>query len=311
MKIDQIKNTVTWKWLARNPKFKEKFIEVVSKSRYFVELDDLSFNVNEQKLKVFYTSKIKNRDLDSQFKLFKEIEFSLDDDNNLIINELSGRLESNYGYSFDNTDGGKLNTYYLCQVFDEDGIELQFRSYGDRYYLDARAFNTYKNDLSNVVCDIYNPYLIEDIKNSEKYTHPKVIGNDSCFQKQMRLKDNLGIIEVLKCSFSKNRGVNDLKDEYYFNTFVGEKTTKNPELIHIMRGFPFATVDENNLLKLNDDYQKLGLTTNNYQDIARERFLKELMEEKDKSEKNQVILDKYEMMIEKMEKELGVKKNMR
>ena len=303
MDLDKIKDTVTWKRLSNNPKFIEEFTRVIRQCLYHVNFDEISVEITDKKINISYCSKTKNRDLDSQYKLFNNVDFFLDDDNNLIINEASGRLESNYGYDFSNTIGGKLNTNYSCNVFDENGIELSFQSYGDKYYLNAEQFKDYNEDLKTKIISTYNPNLFVATSKESIYAIPGIVGNYSRFFKQIRSKDNLGIVKVSEYTFNGN-SVKDEKEEYYFNTFFGN-TIKSPELIHVMNGFPFAVIDKNERLSFADDYLKLGLTNTNYQDVARERFLKELISEKEKKgPKDKSITDKYDMMIEKMEKEL-------
>lgn len=302
MKLEKIKDSSAWKLLANNSKFIEEFEKAIRKCSYHVKPNELKVELSDKKIKLSYDSKINNRDLDSQFKSFTSFEFFLDNDNNLIINEVSGRLESNYGYDFKNTFGGKLITNYSCEVYDEDGIELSYQSYVDKYVLDNDTFNNYQNDLEKVVTGIYNPGLYNK---DNTYPKPNIIGEDGRFLKKNRTKDNLGIIEVFKCTLGKDNSISSNK-EYYFNTFFDGTYSNSPELIHIMNGFPFATIN-NQDIRIKDDFAKLGLTGNNYQDIARERFLKELKESREKQVlKNQTILEKYDVMIEKVEKELGI-----
>lgn len=305
MKIDEVKDTITWQNLMAHPKFLEKFNEVIKRCSFYMNINDLIINVSDKKMIISYHSNVRNRDLDCQFKLFNRVELSIDEDNNLIINELSGSLESNYGYSFNDTNGGKLNTHYSCYVYDNLGIELSYQSYGDRYNIDKDTFNAYKEDFSSVIKEAYNPHL-ESFKNKTGvYCHPNILGYDGRFLKQIRSHDNLGIVEVSKCSFNK-QGINNAKEEYYFNTFFGSVASLTPELIHTISGFPFATIDENNHLRVGEDYIKLGVTDKNFKEVARERFLKELKEQKEKYEEDTMILDKYNLMIEKVSQGLDI-----
>ena len=55
-------------------------------------------------------------------------------------------------------------------------------------------------------------------------------------------------------------------------------------------------------MHFNNLYAKSGLNYNNYQKVAKERFLKELLNEKEENEKHvsREIIDKYDLMIEKI-----------
>ena len=305
MKIDEIRDTITWKYLMNHPKFLEVFNEVIKRCSFYMNINDLIINVSDKKMIISYNSNVRERELDCQYKLYNRVELSMDDENNLIINELSGSLESNYGYSFKDTSGGRLNTHYSCQVYDRDGIEVSYQSYGDRYNLDSNAFNIYKEDFSSVIKESYNPKLIDFANKTGVYCHPNIIGRDGRFLRQIRSHDNLGIVEVSKCSFNNNSVVNP-KEEYYFNTFFGSNSSRTPEMMHLITGFPFATIEKDNSLKFKDDYIKLGINPKNFRLVAKERFLKELKEQKDRYQKDSQILDKYELMIKKIENELDI-----
>lgn len=303
MKIEKIKETLTWKHLCQNPKFEEEFEKAVKRYTYYISADELNFEISDMKLTISYKSKINNRDLDCQFKTFNKMEFSLADNDYLIINEMKGNLESNYGYDFQNTQGGKLNTNYSCSVYDTDGIELSYQGYGDQYPVDKKTFDEYKDDFSAVVLGAYNPNLITVANKTGVYCHPNLVGNNANFIRQIRDKNNLGIVEVSRCSFDKNKAVNNPREELYFNTFFGNNSNYTPDLMHIISGYPFATIDDKHVMHVKDDYIKLGLTNKNYKDVARERFLKELCEYRDNYKDNKQIFDRYNVMIEKIENE--------
>ena len=286
MKLEEIKNTETWKKLAKNTQFTEVFAKIIRKCSYYVPFNELDIEITDRKIKLSFNSRVLNRDLDSQYKLFDSYEILLDD---------------NYGYDFTSTMGGKLITNYSTVSYDENGVELFYQSYGDKYLLTEEEFRVYEEDLPSVVMKKYNPMLPFDKKN---YPRPRIIGNEGRFLRRTRTKNNLGIVEVSKCVFDKKKNSPDTNLEYYFNTFMGTKAN-SPELIHIVNGFPFATVDGNKL-RFKDDYAKLGLTDSNYQEVARERFLKELLTEREKHfDNNQNIINKYDMMIERIKKEKG------
>ncbi len=305
--IEKIKKTDIWNKLLSNPKFETEFGKFINNSSYDVDSDDLVFDLRNNKLIVYYTTRVKERDLDCQYKSFEQREFSLDKDNNLMINILDGRLESNYGYDFNNTLGGVINTYYSNVVYDTDGIELSYQSYSDKYHLDKNQFNIFKNDLREVILSAYNPNLSSLNK---KNPYPNVIGRFGRFIRQNRSKENLGIVEVTKYTMTPNANISDLKEELYFNTFYSNNSDYTPELIHIMNGFPFANIN-NDTFNVNKDFAKLGLTSKNYQEVARDRFLKELNEGKQAVLNIQEALEKYNLMINRLEKERKIKERTR
>ena len=180
--IDEIKQTDIWSKLMSNPKFEIEFERFINNSSYQLDINDLVFSIENNKLTVSYSTDIKERDLDCQYRLFVQKEFYVDDEVNLIVNELSGVLESNYGYDFDNTIGGIINTHYSAIQYDIDGIELNYQSYSDKYHLDNRQFKTFRNDIRDVILNAYNPNLLFSIS----LPRPNIIGKEGRFIKQTR-----------------------------------------------------------------------------------------------------------------------------
>ena len=306
MKLDKIKNTVTWKNLCANSKFELEFGRFVKNLTYHINIDDINFIVANQKIIIEAKSEIIKRDLDCEYKTYDKIEFSLDRDNNLIINKKSGNLQSNYGYTFKNTIGGRLNTSYSCQIFNGDGIELLYQSYGDGYDLDQKTFDLYRDDFSKVILGAYDPHLLESFDNKE-LNHPGIVGKYGSLLRKMRSDDNLGITQVSRILFGSDTNIASQKEELYFNTFYGSNGV-SPESINFINGFPFATLDKDNVMHFNHHYTKLGLTYDNYQNVARERFLRELKAQKGNHKQSEDTLKKYDLMIEKLEKELSSSK---
>ena len=306
--IEEIKQSEVWRKLNTNPKFEEEFEKCTRNCLFSVRFIDLIIEIKDNKLIVHYDSNVKNRDLDCQYKMFDKTEFYLDEENNLVINKLDGKLESNYGYDFATTNGGVLNTYYCCQVYDNDGIEMDYQSYSDKHHLSREEFEDYNLDLSMAIEGAYNPHLSSYANVTGVYPRSNIIGRDVRFLKQIRSEDNLGIVEVTKCSLTPDARLKDIKEEFYFNTFLTAASKHNPELIHIVNGSPFAVV-ENNIVKIDDEYTKLGLTSENYRDVARDRFLKELSESRLGFAHNSEVLPKYDLMIDKIENRINVAKN--
>ncbi len=308
--IDEIKQNAIWQKLSVNPKFESEFEKCIRNCLYNVSGADLVFDISDNKLIVYYNSSIKNRDLDCQYKIFDKTEFYLDEENNLVVNKLDGRLESNYGYDFVNTDGGVAITNYMCQVYDNDGIELDYQGYSDKYHLTNEEFKVFKDGLKSVIEGAYNPNLASYANVTNVYPRSSIIGRDANFVRQIRSKENLGIVEVSKCSLTPDARIKNRKEEYYFNTFFTGVSKRSPELIHIINGYPFAVIDNNNKMNIDHDYIRLGLTDKNYREVARDRFLKELIESKNSLEYDDELLPKYDLMINKLESGINEEKSL-
>ena len=318
IKLEDVKNSSGWKYLSENcpkvfEKYATKFLNMAKPFVNSVIFDDnkdfrdkegevihYESNSSGSKKVVFsYTSKIKNRDLDCQFKEFKKIEFSLNDENNLVINELSGRLESKYGHSFDESNDEILKTHYSCQVYTPEGVELMYRGYSDIFNLNQEDLNK-DMDLRSIVCDEYNPHL-------EQYRDGKVsvngfYGKSPVLFEQMRTVDNLGLVKVVSSSFDKNGEPVNKKEEFCFNTFIGAKDNIDPFSIFVNRGLdPLAFISNGKLMV---NYKEAGTSINNYAEVAKTRFgmelrnkLKTLMDSNKKmSSMESDLLRKYEFL---------------
>ena len=304
--LEEIKKTDSWDKLVKNPKFEQEFKNIIG---YHVhDMENVEIEHIDNSIIITYESGVRNRDLDCQLKEYNRVIFSLDEENNLVINELDGKLESNYGYGFINTNGGVFKTHYSTRVFDNDGVELSYQSYGDKYHLDEYEFNDYMNDLQRLVLGSLNPKLGNVVNVTGVYPYPPIIGKEGRFIRQIRSKDNLGIVEVVRGFYNPDATLKGLSNEYYFNTFFISPSKLNPELIHIANGFPFAKVLDNDEIVIEDDYKALGLTRDNYKDVARDRFQKELMEEKRDILTNPEALAKYELMLNRLENENKIAK---
>ena len=308
--MEEIYDTEIWKNLEKNTFFSSKYNEIMKQCLFYADDRETKIYVSDNKLIITYRSKVINREDNCQFIKESKHEFFIDKNDNLIVNELSGRLRSNYGYDLINSDGGVLDTYYSCQAYDTDGIELAYQSYSDTYNVNKTDFEVYLKGFLPVIEGTCNPNLVTYANTTGLYLHPVIIGNNSRFVRQIRSKDDLGIVVSSKCSFDENGKVDNSKEEYYFNTFISNDSTSYPERISFTRDYPFATLDENHVMQFSDLYTNVGLTSNNYQDVANERFLKELLSEKEEKGRHapKEIIDKYDMMIKKLEKRNNVLK---
>ena len=301
--MEEIYNTVIWKDLEKNAFFCSKYNEIINQSLFYANDRETKIYVNDNKLIIAFRSKVINRENNCQFIKEAKYELFLDKNDNLIINELSGTLRSNYGYDLKNSDGGVLDTHYSCEVYDQDGVELAYQTYSDTYNINQNDFGIYCEGFLPVIEGTCNPNLVSYANSSGIFLHPIIVGDNARFTRQIRSKDNLGIVILSKCGFDKLGKVDSPKEEYYFNTFISNNVSTHPECISITRGYPFDTIDENHAMKFNELYTNSGLTPNNYQDVANDRFLKELQAGKNEEGRHvpKEILDKYDLMIEKLE----------
>ena len=306
---DKIKNSELWSELSANPKFKTEFEKCLKKYSYYADPKDLNVKIIDNKLIVVYNSKIRNSDIGCQYKLFEQTEFFYDKNDNLIVNGLAGRFESEKGFKFKTTDGGYINTHYTCVVYDPDGIELSNSRYDDKYSFDKIEVNSFMRDFQSVILGAYNPDLGVYSNATGVCPYPKVVGNNSKFNRQSRSIDNLGLVEVIDCVFdNKSRIYNKA---YYFNVLLSNQDIYTPELIHILSGEPFAILNENGDLCITDQYRDMCITKNNYKKVSQRRFLSELKQRKEEEEVYYVddVYKKYEMLIDKIENDkVNVKK---
>lgn len=303
--MEKIEKTAIWKKLMANPQFEERYNNILKRARESVNNEsDINIEASLDKLTVQYTEPIKNRELDCQYQTYKYFEFYFDSDDNMIVNKASGTIRSQYGYGFNRSNGGVITTEYSCNVFDADGIELAKQHYADEYELNREEFDIQKDGISGAVHGVYNPHLEETANLTGIYNKPTVIGVNAQFFRQIRSKNDLGIVNKQSCQFdSKIGGAINQKEELFFNTFVCKQNTYTPELIHTIYGHPFGVFDKSDgHLDIDQSFEEYGVTTNNYKEVAKVRFLKELQAIK-AQHLDQKTASKYDMLISKIEAE--------
>ena len=301
--MEDIYETELWKKLEKNALFKTKLDDILKKCSFYADNNNINVFIKDDKLIITYHSRVINRDIDCQYVRDTKYEIFLDKDNNLVINEMTGTLRSNYGYDFENTTGGVLVTDYFCEVFDEDGVELGYQGYSDLYDINDNQFKNYKNGFLSAIESVYNPNLVLMRNTGSKMVQASVHGELGRYVRQIRSRDNLGIVISSSCEFDNNGNALSPKEEYYFNTFLSKQPSLNPTRISFTKEHPFAIVDENKKMRFNKMYTKAGLTPKNYKEVANTRFLKELVEEKEQNGKHipKDVSEKYDLMIGKLE----------
>lgn len=299
--MEEIYETEVWKNLDKNVLFRSKFEEILKKCMYYAEKNNVGISIKGNKLIITYYSRLMNRETDCQFIRNAKYEFSLDFDNNLIINEMIGSLRSNFGYDFVSSNGGELSTFYSCEVYDEDGIELSYQGYSDTYDINEPQFNAYKNGFLPAIETAYNPNLASFANVTGVYLHANIIGESGKFTRQIRSKNDLGVVINTSCQFDRTGKVINPKEEYYFNTFMSHQSLLNPGRISIARNFPFATLGDDHVMHFSKIYS--DLTMDNYKEKANAKFLNELLKEKDENGRHipKEISDTYDLIIEKLE----------
>lgn len=308
--MEEIYESEVWKNLEKNELFRNKFEETLSKCMFYTDSNSINMKIVDRKLVLSYHSRVINRDNNCQLVRDTKYEFFLDKEDNLIVNEMSGIMRSDYGYDFDNAKGGILDTSYVCDVYDKDGVELSYQSYSDTYDINESQFRAYKNGFLPVIESAYNPNLVSLVNSSSASVRASIMGGSAKLIRQVRSKDNLGIVVNTSCEYDKKGMVVNPKEEFYFNTFLSKRPTLNPSRISFTRNFPFATVDENKVMHFNEIYMNSGLTPKNYVEVANDRFLKELIEERELNGRHapKDVIEKYDLMIKKLEEKNVLKR---
>ena len=301
-----VKNSDGWIFLSEKcPKFEELANKFIKEAENFVEYDSFnpgaissnqdgktinyeSYYYGSKEVVFSYTTNPMEREDYCQFKAFKKIKFSLNEDGNLIINELSGRVESNYGHTFDDTDGGVLKTAYSYQEFSPEGIELIYRGYDDKFIFNAPQFSNYSYNLRGIISGGFNPRLEEfegtKVKLSEynpareedlkEYEINGFYGKEPTLIELLRDRKNLGVVREINTSYDKYGNNAGRIEKYHYNTVIGAKDNVDPFMIHINRGIPPIVIKSNDELVIN--YQDCGVRLNNYKEAARTRYCMEI-----------------------------------
>ena len=313
MNIEELYETDLWQRLTKNTIFFDKFNEVINRCNYYAREADIKLNINDNKIIVSYNIPIRERELNCQTNSEVYFEFFLDEEDNLIINEKSGTMRSNYGYDFANSEGGVLDTHYSCSAFDPEGIELAYQGYNDTIKLDKDSFDTFKEGYFSAINDAFNPNLDRYANKVGVYPKANVIGSNSRFIRQIRSKDNLGIVICSNCQFDNTGKVINSKEEYFFNTFLSQQSAMRPEMISHVREYPFAYIDDEFKMRFTNTYRESGLNRDNYEEVAKERFLRELLEDQQTLGRHapKEVQDKYNLMINRLQRSVRNEKGMK
>ncbi len=305
MRVEELYETALWQQLSKNGAFLNKFNEVINRCNYYVRSDDIKISIKDGRLVASYITPIRERELNCEEKSEVYFDFYIDEEENLVINEKSGTLRSNYGFDFINTVGGVLDTHYSCNVFDPDGIELAYQGYNDTISVDKKTFDVFKDGFSGAIDTPFNPKLDRYANSMGAYLKADVIGSNPRYFRQIRSKDNLGIVICNVCQFDQTGKVINPSETYYFNSFMSEQSAMRPEMINYSRSYPMAVIDEKGM-HFSSTYTDSGLTQENYKEVAKTRFLKELQEEQQMLGRHvpKEVEDKYDLMIDRMQKSI-------
>ena len=289
LSFDDVKKSDAWKYLSeRSSEFEVLVNKFLSDAKVYVSpiaftatgifVDNEGIAVNYEtnyygmkKFVLSYNSKEMNRDLDCQFRVFRRIEFSLNDSGNLIVNDLSGRLESKYGYRFEDDEDAILKTNYSYQEYTPEGIELLYRGYDDQLTIPKDQLFKYRH-LRGSICGGYNPRLNEF--NGSNVQCNGFYGKNPTLVEKVRTVDNKGLVRVTTINYGSKGEIANKNEEYCFNTFINYKENADPFLIHINRGIPPIARMHNGRLVIN--YRNLKVNANNFGEVARVRFVMEV-----------------------------------
>lgn len=303
MEMEEVYASNAWKKLNKYEEFSVKFNEILKRCREKAN-EDIKIDVEDERIIVSYKTPISDREFNCQQKVEARYEFYISNDN-LIIDEKLGKLRTNYGYDFENNNGGIIETYYSHTSYDYDGVELTYQAYSDSYAINKRTFDEFKDRYFATISRSFNPYL-DNYVNSKDLPKPEMIGNNGRYVRRIRSLDNLGIVESVNCQYDRRGTIENIKEEYFFNTFL-TRSRVNPERISIINGYPFATVDDKRQITFSKVFTDLGLNKNNYKEVARDRFIRELKDEEKKASDT----SKYDMMINKLENKSKYKERTR
>ena len=298
--FETIKETKIWKELCTNSSFEKIYAGIINKH---MQDESKKVLIDQNRIIMNFSSPIRNRELSCQYRDYSQYEIYLDEKNNLIINKMVAEVRSNYGYDFSDNNGGLIDTSYSYNVYDSDGVELSYQNYNDSFSVDSITFDKYKEkyDFEKNT----NPQLEKYVDNNSMLDIPNLLErNNPSYVRRIRQSNDLGLVRVTSYTCTKNDSVFDyLKEELFFNTFLNTEAKRNPLKLHIVNGFPFATktLKRDIQLKICDDFLKTGLTSTNFRLVANDRFLKELREDRKKVINNPELLEKYDLMIEKVE----------
>ena len=307
MSIEEVYESELWQELIKNRAFNTKFFEVYRRAQYYVEEKDLTLEIKDGKLMLSYITPILEHEYDCQCTSAMRYEFSVNDDGNLLLDEKFGTIRSDFGYDFMDSKGGMVDTQYSCSLYDPDGIELASQSYVDSYALKHYELESCKNDFPTKIETAYNPNLIYFNDYKDLFPKPGVIGETAQYIRRTRSKNELGIVDSVRCAYNKDATLRNFKHELFFNTFLTHQVTFQPELISVVEEDPFAIVDEKGNMHITRRHAAYGLTNDNYQEKATIRFLNELIRDREQLSKEEIEA-RYDLMISRLEAAIKTKR---
>lgn len=295
-----MKQTELWARLSSNKSFMGIYEEELSRLRYEESYNSkIATSIEGDKLIMSIDGEAVKCPNGEMGKNYSRVEFAIDEAENLVVNVYKGTLYSNNPFDFYSSDAGVLNTHYYSNLYTSDGIELESLYYKDQYELDSASFNVQKNGFSAAVMSAYNPQLQNVLGTSETAT-PSVIGKNGEFGRTQRTIDNLGLCKDSDIKFqNQSNVVKKREDKYYFNKFLSSYAANRPLFMQCNYGLHFAESDENGNIIINDRYSDCDLTMDNYEEVAKRLFLKELQEELVRRNDPKV-REQYNLLIDKV-----------
>lgn len=306
MSIEEIKQSESWQFLNRNAAFADVFERTIMKNAMFAKY--LKFKVRVDSLIVTLETPILQGAENAKYKEVSICEFTIYDDDSLFVYKKNGTITTAVGEKFDTSDSGVLETKYSSVLYDKDGIVLSYQRYIDEDNLSGVKLSNAKKDLERVIEDAYNPHLNNSVVDKLKICIPPgIIGTKAKYVRRYRENNKLGLVHAIACSYKQDSTLKYINHNLYFCTLSSEDHINfNPEDIIFDKEDLFATVDLEGNKHISSKYAALKINEQNCQEYARERFLNELIKDRDtisKTPDKAAIEAMYDIMIKKLEEE--------
>ncbi len=288
MSLEEIKKSDLWKKLERNQAFDSNFERAKMKvSRY---KSQPKFEIVDDKLVVTLLTEVCQRDPITECRRVRIYEFSVDEDNKLLLYKKKGTISTRCNEEYTKSNSGNILVKYSCVLFDGDGIVLSYQEYTDDRVLEGLTLNEYREKPIEFVNEAHDPHLI--YSTSENQTNekqivclaPGIIGSDNNkYIKMYRNANELEITHKVTTSFYPNGALKNFTHNLFISTLSSDgRINYTPEYINVGDDREaFATMDIMGNVYPTTYGISMGITKANCNEIARGRFLNELLTNRD------------------------------
>ena len=318
MSLEEIKKTELWRRLERNRVFDSNFERMMTKiSRYKTPP---KYEIVGDRLVVTLLTEVCQYDPFKQCRKVRIYEFSIDDDNKLLLYKKKGTLSTKRGEEYDTSNSGAIELKYSCTLFDGDGIVLSYQEYTDDRDLEEHTLNEYKKDPVMFVNDAHDPHLIyfaseEQVDKIQTEgerivcLRPGIIGSENnVYIKKYRNEGELEISHKIATSFYPNGAMKYLTHNVFISTLSSDgRVNYNPDYITVGDDkYAFATQDGKGDLHFICNGLVKDITSENYRKIARGKFLYEVAVNRDiisKESDRRDVVETLDILAKKIDEE--------